>query len=426
MRRELTLVFAAISAMIVLAFVIPLGLSARSTARDRAMDGARAEAAELVPLVATDDHAGLLAAIERANAAGRFEVSAVLPDGSEVGAPIASDGRLQTAIDQTTSLTGPADGGREIVTAVALAGERRAAIRVFVPDAELSRGVAAAWAVLAGLGLALILLAVALADRIAQRVVRPATELADAAAVLGGGRFDVRVEPDGPPELAATAGAFNTLAGRVSRMIDDEREMVSELTHRLRTPLTRLRIGLDQIEDEELATKLQQDVAALTREVNDVIARARRKVDPPKGVDLAEVAASRFEFWSALADDEGRTATFRADGTMVVPVEGDELEAALDVLIENVFSHTPAGSPFELSIESNGDGCVLAVDDGGPGFDPTLAEAGRSGTGSTGLGLSIVERMATACGGAVHVGRSALGGARVECRLVDGPPLPLA
>jgi signal transduction histidine kinase len=423
-RRELILVFAAIAAMIVLAFVVPLGLSARSTARDRAMDEARAEAAKLVPLVATADRDGVVAETGRINATGRLAATAVLPDGSLVGAPVAPGGRLQTALEQTTSLTGPAEGGREVVTAVALAGNRRAAVRVFVSEAELSRGVAAAWVVLGALGLALILLAVALADRIAQRVTRPAARLAEAAEVLGDGRFDVRVEPDGPPELAATAGAFNTLAGQVSRMVEEEREMVSELTHRLRTPLTRLRVGLDQLEDEELAAKLQQDVTALTREVNDVIARARRKANPPKGVDLAEVAGSRFEFWSALADDEDRAATFRAECSLLVPVEADELEAALDVLIENVFSHTPPGTPFELSIEPGVDGCVLAVDDGGPGFDPTLAEVGRSGAGSTGLGLSIVERLATTCGGGVRVGRGRLGGARVECRLGAPPPPP--
>lgn len=427
MRRELIRVFVASSAMIVLAFVVPLALSARSTSRDRAIDAARNEAAEMTTLLATGDRAGLVEEVDTLNATGRVAVTVLLPDRTELGVPSAIDGRLEEAVAQTRSVSGPVDGGWEVVTVVALNGGEgdggeRAAVRVVVPNVELHRGLLAAWSVLATLGVLLILLVVAIADRIAQRVVRPAERLAAAATALGQGRLDVRVEREGPPELAATAEAFNTLAGQVDRMLDDEREMVSELTHRLRTPLTRLRIGLDQIADTELAAKLQLDVQALTAEVNEVIARARRKADPPQGVDLAEVAAARFEFWSALADDEGRACRFRSEATAVVPQEADEVEAMLDVMLENVFAHTPSGTPFELSIERTDEGCILAVDDGGDGFDPELVAVGVSGGGSTGLGLSIVERSVRAWGGRLRVEPSALGGARVVCVVPDPAP----
>ena len=313
-----------------------------------------------------------------------------------------------------------------MVTAVTLADDQVAAIRVLVPTGELRRGVVAAWAVLGGLGLALVLLTVALADRIAQHVVRPATQLAVAARTLGDGRLDVRVEPDGPAELAATAGAFNLLAERVSRMLEDEREMVSQLTHRLRTPLTRLRIDLDQVDDDALRDRLNADVEALTDEVNQVIAQARRIVDPPPGVDLRAVAAERFAFWAALAEDEGRPCRFDGGPTVeggsavgghpIVAIDAEELGAAIDVLIENVFAHTEPGVPFELSAAPVDDGCRLAVDDGGPGFEAGLVGAGRSGSGSTGLGLSIVKRLTDSVGGHLVVERSHLGGARVICR----------
>ena len=111
MRRELTLVFLAISTLIVIAFVVPLGLSARSTANDRAMDTARAEVAELVPLVATDDRVALVGRIDGVNGTGRLEVTAVLPDGTVIGPPVAAPARLDEAIDRATSLSGSIEGG---------------------------------------------------------------------------------------------------------------------------------------------------------------------------------------------------------------------------------------------------------------------------------------------------------------------------
>lgn len=427
MRRELTIVFVAISTLIVIAFVVPLGLSARSTARDRAMDTARAEVAQLVPLLATDDQGAITERVEAVNATGRLIVTTILPDGTTIGPPVAEAARLDQAVERNASLSGPVEAGREVVTAVTLTGGRVAAVRVLVSADELRRGVLAAWAVLGGLGLALVLLTVALADRIAQRVVGPASRLAAAARTLGDGRLDVRVEPDGPAELVATAGAFNLLAERVSRMLEDEREMVSQLTHRLRTPLTRLRIDLDRVEDVELRSRLSAGVDALTDEVNQVIAQARRKVDPPSGADLGTIAAERFAFWSALAEDEGRRCRFDGasalDRNLRVAIDADELGAAIDVLIENVFAHTQPGVAFELSVDADDAACRLTVDDGGPGLEAGLIGAGRSGSGSTGLGLSIVQRLADSVGGDLAIEPSHLGGARVVCRFptVAGP-----
>lgn len=416
MRRELILVFLAISTMIVTAFVVPLGLSARATARDRALDVARAESATLVPFVATGDLQAIVDEVDAVNASGRLAVTVVLTDGTEIGTTVIDRNRLDTVAQDATSVTGPTEGGHELITAVALP-TGSAAVRVFVPDAELRRGVLAAWATLAGLGAALILGAVALADRIAQRIIRPATDLAHAAAGLGAGDFTVHVEPSGPTELVTTASAFNTLVGRVKKMVDDERTMVAELTHRLRTPLTRLRVGLDQIRDPRVADKLHDDINALTAEVNDLISRARHNLDPPRPVDIAHLTAQRFDFWAVLASEEQRTCKFSPNDAIYAAVDNDELEAAIDVLIENIFAHTPPGTPFAVSTVSRPDGGgSLVIEDGGPGFDPALVTPGQSGTGSTGLGLAIVNRLITRCGGTVAIDNSVLGGARIECR----------
>ena len=90
----------------------------------------------------------------------------------------------------------------------------------------------------------------------------------------------------------------------------------------------------------------------------------------------------------------------------------------------NVFSHTPEGTSYRVSAIREGRDIVVAVEDSGPGItDPSVIERGRSGAGSSGLGLDIARRSAEAAGGRLEVGASPLGGARIGLRLppADGP-----
>jgi signal transduction histidine kinase len=415
-RRELITASAALATLIALAFVIPLALSARSTARDRALDDAQADAAALVPVVGGADLATITSAVERVNTRNRNQVTVLLGD-TVVGPSIAAPARAMAAAQQTSSSVGPVQGGYEVVTAVAAEGGTNV-IRVLVPERELERGVRAAWAALAAVALVLIGVSVALADRISQRVVRPVQDLARAARRLGAGDLEATVEPAGPTEVIETAVAFNQLTRQIRSMLVAERELMSELTHRLRTPLTRLRLDLDRVDDPELMAQLHRGVEAVTDEVNGLIARARRAADPPQPIDVVPVVAERYEFWSALAADEDRPRRLNAmESNLLVAVDPEELQAAVDVLIENVFAHTERGTPFEVTVAASGDSVVVAVDDGGPGFDPVLAGSGRSGAGSTGLGLAIVDRLARAAGGRTEITPSPLGGARVSCHL---------
>ncbi len=432
MRRELTTAFAAMAALITLAFLVPLGLSARLQGRDRALDEGRSVAAGLVPLAAAGRQDEVARLVDGVNADGHQRVTVVM-GGQVIGEPAPASARLTQALDGATSSSGEAPGGVELVTAVAgVSGT--SAVRVLVTDDELNRGLVASWAALAATGVALVGLSVAIADRIASRVVRPARRLADAARRLGEGELEVTVEPSGPSELADTAAAFNRLTGQVQGMLAAEREMVGELAHRLRTPLTRLRIDLDRVADDDLAADLHAGVDALRDEIDDLIAQARRTADPPRPLDVTGVAAERYEFWRALAADEERSCRLLLGGVPVDPaepgaqwhpvtvaVEPEALAAGLDVLFENVFAHTERGVAFQLSVAADpGGGCVIALDDAGTGFDPSMAAAGRSGGGSTGLGLAIVGRLARSTGGSMAVEASPLGGARVVCRLGSG------
>ena len=106
---------------------------------------------------------------------------------------------------------------------------------------------------LALVGLTLVALSVVVADRLARSIVQPTQRLAAAARRLGDGNLDVQVPAEGPDELRSLAGAFNELGRQVSTMLTRERELVAELSHRLRTPLTALTMRIDQVDDDALA-----------------------------------------------------------------------------------------------------------------------------------------------------------------------------
>ncbi len=190
---------------------------------------------------------------------------------------------------------------------VALDGGRMAVIEVFVPAADVSRGVAASWAVLTAVAVVLIGVSVVVADRLATRVTRPARELALAAVALGDGDLNARSTGRGPAELAAAGHAFNAMAERVSRLIAAEREMAADLSHRLRTPLTALRLNAAALGPGRAADDTRLAIDRLEREVDLIIRAARRPApDEPSRCDAAEVITERFGFWSALAEDQAR------------------------------------------------------------------------------------------------------------------------
>lgn len=409
MRRRIAGVVAAVSALVALAFVIPLGVLVRQTAEDRAIDRARTDAAAVVPMVVAGASPGELAnavAATTAGAEGRMTV--VTGDGSRVG-PATDSAEFEDALLTGRSSVSDTDGGQQVVTAVVDDTGARAAIRVFVENAELRRGQWPAWGALLGVAALLVGLSVAVADRMARTIVRPTQLLAGAANALGDGDLEVRVEPDGPPELVELGDAFNELASRVRVMLDDERALVAELSHRLRTPLTALSMRIEGVEDPAMATALRRDVDRVTKVVDQLIneARGRPETRAALGCDAADVVAARVEFWAVLAQDQGRPWGFeRAAGSAKVSVGRDELLAAVDVLIDNVFTHTDDGVGMRVWVRPLDDGMVgIGVADSGDGFEAAYLAEGSSGAESTGLGLSIAQRTAELAGGHIAMGR---------------------
>jgi signal transduction histidine kinase len=243
---------------------------------------------------------------------------------------------------------------------------------------------------------------------------------------LGEDDLAVRVVPEGPPELAEVGRSFNAMADRMIGLLRAERELAADLSHRLRTPLTALHLELGGADNEVDVERLRQAVAILSDEVNSMIRTARQPLSArvTEHCDLTDVLADRLAFWSVLAEDHGRPWTVLGSfGPLWVPLPRVDAESAVDALLGNVFHHTPEGTGFRAGVV----GGTLVVEDDGPGIaNPDVAlRRGASSAGSTGLGLDIVQRLAAAAGGAVVVGRSQTGGARIEVRLgragVDRP-----
>jgi signal transduction histidine kinase len=480
MRRSLAGISTAVTCLVALAFLVPLSLLVGDVVRDRALADAFRTAAAVGPVLAlTTEPREVTSAIDGIpGAAGRTSVhlSPSRPGGeiTVIGSPAVAPGTARGAMQAGLATTAPVSRGRAVLQPVALTGGRVAVVEVDVPDAVLSRGVPHARTLLALLALVLVAGSVALADRLAARVVRAATQLRTASARLGAGDLDVRLSPDGPPELREAASAFNAMADRVGELLAAERERAADLSHRLRTPLAGLVLtgrslgpGLVGDQVRALTARLEQEVDAIIREARgsegsaqggadaDARGAARggadgardnvpRRLDggadgspgvvraPARGrCDAAAVLRERLDFWGALAEDQNRRWELRVTGAgpHQAPVAAGDLATAVDALLGNVFLHTPEGCAFAVRVDSSPSALEIAVSDEGDGIaDPDEAvRRGASSAGSSGLGLDIVSGVARCCGGRLTIGRSETGGARVALLLpaVDVPAGPV-
>jgi len=429
MRRAFALLVAATTSLVLVAFLVPLGLLIRWGTEERAVSAGSSQASALSPVVATAERGADTVALALAGVTSetRHPFTVFYPDGTSVGSAVERSSAVQLAATRGESLTAEADGGLEVLVAVGLP-DGAAVIRTFVPDEELSEGVLRTWLLLAVLGIALVALGVLIADRMAVRLVRPLVEASMVSRRLARGELEARVVPGGTAEVQEVATGLNRLAGRITTMLADEREAVADLSHRLRTPLTALRLEAEALENPDEAHRVGEGVDALERAVTQVINDARRRGSAEPGEDVCDAVAvvgERVAFWSVLAEDTDRDVSVSlAAGPLSVRSTAADLAAAVDALLGNVFAHTPDGTPLALELAAGVDGgATLVVSDGGQGFGHSdVVERGASRGDSTGLGLDIARRVAEASGGAMHTGTSALGGAEVT--VVLGAAVP--
>ena len=428
MRRLLVWYGLAMTSIVLVAFLVPLGLLARSLAQDRAVSAGRQDAQSVAVFAGgtSAEGARLEAAVLAVNGDQR-RTTVFLPDGSRVGAPAEMSSSTDLAA-VGRAFTARTAGGIEVLLPVG-GSDGVAVVRTFVPDAELTQGVQQSWLVLAGVGVVLIGATVIAGDRIAARLSRSVLDLSEVAGRLGAGDLTARVDPSGPAEVASVGRVLNELGARVAGLLADERELVADLSHRLRTPITALRLDVEMLDDSRDRDRLTDHIDDLVGAVDAIVWTARHPAHdaPASRCDAASVVGDRAMFWGVLAADQGRDLRVAIpDGPVEVRVSADELGAALDVLVDNVFSHTLVGTGFALEVhagDARGGGTArVVVEDDGPGLATLdMAERGRSGAGSTGLGLDVARRTAERAGGRLTLGSGSSGGARIVLELPCGP-----
>src|SRR5215207_5232321 len=240
MRWALVRVALATTTMVALAFLVPLALIVHQIAEERAVTDAERQASAMVTVLAiTTDRPALSQALRSSPAGQKNRLALHLPFGAPLGTSHARVDDVALAADRRRTFTADAStgGGQVYLQHTTLPEGADAVIEVYLPEADLTRGVTPAWVALSVVALTLVLGSVFVADRLGAKVVGSARGLAKAARAFGSGDLKVRVDPGGPPELAEAGKSFNTMAARVVQFLDAERELAADLAHR--TPARR-------------------------------------------------------------------------------------------------------------------------------------------------------------------------------------------
>lgn len=256
-----------------------------------------------------------------------------------------------------------------------------------------------------------------------RRQLRPIRQLANAAEAFGRGeRLSFR--PRGAQEIRAAGRAFLDMRNRIERQIEQRTLMLSGVSHDLRTPLTRMRLGLAFLPEDDEVKALQGDVAQMERLVDEFLAFARGDATEG-GVEEADALTLAGELVEAARRGGGDVALRPVEGrAQPVRIRPEAVRRALENLIGNGLRH---GSRVELSLRFTPHALIFAVEDDGPGiaedrrdealrpFTRLEAERDPNRGGGVGLGLSIAADIARGHGGALSLGRSdRLGGLKAE------------
>lgn len=446
--RILVLVLGVVLLVVALAGV-PLAIMTRNAVVENAETEAQALAENAADFWSTNsiDSATMTAYLARLNNRSHAAVSLVTDAGTVIGADlnpdldaaVRADQGAQTeasdqsdfddddrfgtvspariiSADQGPAVTLTASNERGVATAVAQ-----------VSQSSIDTRVRRAYLVIAGAGLALLAVAGAAAEVTTRRLVKPLAQTARTAERLSSGDLHARAPVDGPAEVSRVALELNALAERIDELLAREREDAADLSHRLRTPLTAVRLWTEAMPPGPTRDELEAAVAELERTLTQVIRAARRSEREgahPRS-DAAAITRERSAFWVPLAEDQGRQVS------VDIPVQecwtrltGEDLAAVVDALIENVIAHTPEGTALRIVLHAEPDEVVLDVLDRGPGIAVNSLIRGRSDRGSSGLGLDIARATAESVGGRLEIvassGTPAWTGVRLHLPATDG------
>lgn len=257
-------------------------------------------------------------------------------------------------------------------------------------------------------------------------ITRPLRAFADAAQRLYRGADEAKVPEDGPREVRELASAFNDMQGRIRSLISDRTQALAAVSHDLKTPITRLRLKVEGLEDRKLAVSIRDDLAEMEEMLDQTLAylRGDRDDEPLRKLDLAALLQT-------LADDAadaGHDARFSGHA-LTIEARPLALKRALGNLLDNAVKY---GRHAQVSLRREEGAAIIVIDDDGPGipadrieqaFQPfQRLEASRNReTGGFGLGLAISRAAVVRHGGTVILANRPEGGLRAMVRLPIKP-----
>jgi signal transduction histidine kinase len=272
-----------------------------------------------------------------------------------------------------------------------------------------------------------ILLVLLIADiAIFRRALRPLWQASEIARDIGPTRTGLRLPTEEMPrEVRPLVSAVNQALDRLEEGLRIQRDFTADAAHELRTPLSILRTRLDLLEDKQTGQALLQDVEGMAHIISQLLDIAELDafvVDPGEKADLQAVAAEIAEFVAPLALAQGKDiALLGATEPVWVKGNPEMLGRAIRNLAENAINHTPPGTAVEFVVEKNG---TVSVLDHGPGIAEDernlifqrFWRRDRRKPGSTGLGLSIVQRIAELHSATITLENRRPNGARFSLR----------
>jgi signal transduction histidine kinase len=271
-----------------------------------------------------------------------------------------------------------------------------------------------------------MILAVLLSTLAARRLVMPLSELATAVEQLGGSGDILPIPARGPREVQKTIQAFNRMQERLRRFNEDRTRMIAAMSHDLRTPLTRLQLRLEIVEDRENRRKMLGDLTTMSEMIESVLSFARddTKHEPRSLVDLSALVEGVCD----EAADAGAPATYSGPRDVAIWCRPTMVRRAITNIVDNAAKY---GGSAAVGLIPGAEHVVITVEDEGPGiprserekvFDPfyRLEGSRNPGTGGVGLGLSVARSIIWEHGGDITLANRRGGGLTVRLELPTG------
>jgi two-component system osmolarity sensor histidine kinase EnvZ len=278
---------------------------------------------------------------------------------------------------------------------------------VALPRERIERNFPAQWL---GWGAATLALALFGAWLVMFRVTRPLKALERAAAEIGRGRRPDPVVEAGPEEIRLLARNFNQMNADLARLDEDRALILAGVSHDLRTPLTRLRMGVEMsIPDAATQQEMVTDIEEMDRSIGQFLDFARADGgEPPEPVDVAALLDELTEQYRKRGSDVTLTQGAVPHAGHFIPpqltLRPKAIRRVIGNLIDNALRHAGADKPVEVALSAHGGKTIIEVRDRGPGIPAaeverlklpfTRLQSARTNAIGTGLGLAIVDRIA--------------------------------